>query len=286
MSSWIDASTPDGWLGRRYMEGNEIFAEEFDSNGDSRIDIWRFYHRGVLTSEERDLSGNGRVDCVSRWDPRSHRLLSFGRDSRKRGVYDLEISRSGGRDWEIREDRNLDGITDRVLFIRGPDDLFERLGINLPIQEDLIDRIPMEFWRELWSDDSFTSVITDYSRFSRGRLTQYGEWEGNGVKWRRAKTGSPPPPSRSANIDGAAIPPDLTPTARGETTDPVPSVSEPYAEPVAAPYVIDSYPEEPRAAPERPTLSDRTRYDSLPPGESAARSLPAPMRPPGVGPRR
>ncbi|MDR3078349.1 MAG: hypothetical protein LBV15_06270 [Planctomycetota bacterium] len=297
MSGWFGVTTPSGWQGRRYMDGGEIFAEEFDSNGDGRLDVWRFYRRGVLSSEERDLNADGRVDCVSRWDPRSHRLLYFARDTRHRGTNDLEIEAAGDRRWEIREDRNLDGITDRILFIQGPNNLFEVLGLDLALQEDVTSAIPAEYWRELWSDDAFTSVITDYRRYSRGQLSQYGELDGDAVRWRRAgpnfappaaQTASGPPPagpaSGSARISSA-------PSEAGAATAP-PSPPETYrpesdtGSQGDSGYVVS--PPVPEADPgeaSRPSFSDRTRYEDLPPGESAARSLPAPMRPPGVGRR-
>ena len=290
MSGWFGAMTPEGWIGRRYMDGDDIFAEEFDSNGDTRMDVWRFYHRGILTSEDRDLSGDGRIDCASRWDPRNHRLLSFGRDGKKRGIYDLEILSASDGTWEIREDRNLDGMADRVLFIQGPSDFFERLGLDLAVQDSLIDLIPAEYWRELRSDDSFTSAITDYRRYSRGNLVQYGEWDGKAVRWRRIGPGFVPPSLSAAPPRGARSE-ELTATPAeppAETAAP-PEGYGTEAGSVSEPYYADPYPEPAENPPmeaipaARPILSDRTRYRDLPPGESAARSLPAPMRPPGVG---
>ncbi|MDR2390115.1 MAG: hypothetical protein LBE84_00320 [Planctomycetota bacterium] len=290
MSGWLGAVTPEGWIGRRYMDGNDVFAEEFDSNGDARVDVWRFYHRGILTSEDRDLSGDGRIDCASRWDPRNRRLLSFGRDGKKRGIYDLEITSDSVRTWEIREDRNLDGIADRVLFIQGPSDFFERLGLDLAVEDSLVDAIPTEYWRELWSDDSFTSIITDYRRYSRGNLVQYGEWDGKAVRWRRVGPDFIPPripsaPEREATGSELAVAPAESPVetfpAPEEYGNEVGTVSEPYyAEPYPEP-VEDRQSETIQTG--RSAMSDRTRYRDLPPGESVARSLPAPMRPPGVG---
>jgi hypothetical protein len=293
MSGWLGAVTPEGWIGRRYMDGDDIFAEEFDSNGDTRVDIWRFYHNGILTSEDRDLSGDGRIDSASRWNPRNHRLLSFGRDGKKRGIYDLEILSASDGTWEIREDRNLDGMADRVLFIQGPSDFFERLGLDLAVQDSLIDLIPAEYWRELRSDDSFTSVVTDYRRYSRGNLVQYGEWDGKAVRWRRVGPGFVPPSLPSApprDATGAEL--AAAPTeSRTETISPPEEYRTEDAGGISEPYYADPYPEPAEDLPmetipaARPILSDRTRYRDLPPGESAARSLPAPMRPPGVGHR-
>ncbi|MDR1534639.1 MAG: hypothetical protein LBU64_06010 [Planctomycetota bacterium] len=292
MSSWLNAVTPEGWQGRRYQEGEAVIAEEFDSNGDGRIDIWRFYHRGLLTSEERDLAGGGRVDCVSRWDSRNRRLVYFGRDGRGRGIYDLEILSSGARDWEIREDRNLDGITDRVLFVRGDRDLFDRLGFNPAGRDSPIEWIPPEYWRELRLDDGFTGEITDYRRYGGGGLAQQGRWEGRRLVWRRAGAEGAPPPSPAAAPDSGLDRGEVAPLDRGEVapgSGPDPEsgtepggglISPPYRESPGGDYEPEGF-----SPPPRRVLSDRTRYEGLPPGESAARSLPLPMRPPGVGRR-
>ncbi len=282
MSGWFNVSTPEGWSGRRYMDGSEIFAEEFDSNADGRIDIWRFYRRGILTSEERDLKGEGKINFQSRWEPRERRLLLVQRDTDWRGINDLEIESTGSRRWEIREDRNQDGVTDRILIANGPSDLFERLGMDLFTQRDIIDNIPREYWYELWSDDTFTGTITDYRRFSRGEFSQYGEWQDGKVTWRKVTPDFvPPPPSVAVSPPPGYVPPASTGAAAepyadsGEFGGYAP---EPYADPGVQPF---DGPVQPTA----PAARDRTRYEGLPPGDSSARSLPAPMRPPGVGPR-
>ena len=317
MSGWFNVTTPDGWVGKRYMDGNEIFAEEFDSNSDARIDVWRFYRRGILSSEERDLNADGKINYQSRWEPRGRRLVSVLRDTRWRGVNDLEIEATGSRTWEIREDRNLDGVTDRILFVNGPSDLFERLGMDLAVQTDIIDSIPVEYWSELWSDDTFTGSITDYRRYSKGRLTHYGAWDGRKVAWKRTPPDFEPPPPPEPEFVAPAGPVEHGPNCpipncpeaicRVEPSDaPITDVREDpqyggmvgevYTDPQAGPYdptygqtYQDPYPvqqpylEPPGTLGTPPPLRDRTRYEGLPPGESAARSLPARMRPPGVG---
>ncbi|MCC8190675.1 MAG: hypothetical protein LIP77_08585, partial [Planctomycetes bacterium] len=319
MAGWFHVTTPDGWIGRRYMDGGQIFAEEFDSNGDGRLDVWRFYRRGLLSSEERDLNGDGRVNFQSRWDGREGRLVSALRDTDSRGVNDLEIEALAPRRWEIREDRNHDGITDRVLFIDAPPDIFEALGIDLASQRDIIDSIPVEYWRELWSDDAFTTTITEYRRFTRGTLSHYGEWNGRRVVWRAARDGDGwQGPARRDPTEIAEIPdvahgpncpipncpepmcqPGWTDTApvgglQTEAYPPDPYPSQPATEPFPAPdpgqgtalFLEDGGYDTPYfgpgyVEPRRPAVSDRTRYDSVPPGESAARSVPARMRMPG-----
>lgn len=299
LSGWFDVTTPEGWRGRRYMDGDEIFAEEFDTRGGGRIDVWRFYRNGVLSSEERDLNGDGRVDYQSRWDPRSRRLLWVKRDTNNRGVNDLEIEAAGDRRWEIREDRNLDGITDRVLIVNAPNNFFEWLGMDLSRQRDVVDSIPKEYWYELQADDSFTSVITDRRRYSRGQFTQYGEWENGNVSWRRVPPdfAPPPPPPPAAPVYGdphgpnCPIPGCTVPICRVEPSNapitnsmletPASGAFEPYPAPASP---LDAPPDGP-VRPAAPAARDRTRYEGLPPGDSAARSLPAPMRPPGEGRR-
>ena len=306
MSGWFNVTTADGWVGRRYMDGQDIFAEEFDADGDGRIDVWRFYSRGLLTSEERDLSGDGKVNYQSRWESKSGRLLSVLRDTDWRGVNDLEIESTTPRRWEIREDRNQDGVTDRILFVNGPTDLFEAIGINLATQRNVIDSIPREYWAELWSDDSYTMAFTDYRRFSKGGIVQYGQWDGRRIVWRRVgpdfEPPVPPPGPAAVQRPEMAI-------AHGPNC-PIPNCPEPMCrvEPSAGPVYTDpnyvpEYPPEGTAGlvqgfdpyppqsytgpgivePRRPTVSDRTRYDGLPPGDSAARSVPARMRMPGQG---
>ena len=291
MSGWFNVQTPDGWYGKRYMDGNEIFAEEFDSNGDARMDVWRFYRRGVLSSEERDLNYDGKVDFQSRWEPRDRRLMSVLRDTDRRGVNDLEIEATGRMRWEIREDRNHDGVTDRILIVNGPSDLFEQLGMDLSMQRGVIDNIPREYWYELWSDDTFTSSITDYRRYNRGEMTHYGEWDGRKVVWRKVEPGFEPPPPAQPQLAAG----------NGQTRDPgYPPAPETQPPQYATGPAENWTGEDPNASayeggttgyqdpgqygtPSAP--SDRTRYEGMPPGESAARSVPARMRPPGTSRR-
>lgn len=277
MSGWFNVTSQDGWAGKRYMDGNEIVAEEFDSNGDGRLDVWRFYRRGLLSSEERDLNGDGRVDFQSFWEPRQFRLMSVLRDTSSRGVNDLEIESTGRNRWEVREDRNRDGIADRVLIVNGPPDLFERLGMDLARQVDVIDNIPPEYWYELQSDDAYTRYITDYRRYSRGALTHYGTWDGTRVNWSR----TPPdfvPPAPAPQV--AVVPPTPGPVESYDGPGEA-ALGEPYTDPFADPFGGAPDYQDPFASPP-PVVSDRTRYEGLPPGDSGARSLPARMRPPGA----
>ncbi len=297
MSGWFNVTSPDGWQGRRYMDGAEIFAEEFDSNGDNRMDVWRFYRRGILSSEERDLRGDGKVNYQSRWDPRSLRLVSVFRDTQWAGVNDLEIEVIARNRWEIREDRNRDGVADRILIAVGPPDLFEMLGMDLAHQENIIDNIPMQYWYELQSDDAFTCAITDYRRYRNGALTHYGQWNGRTVVWQRTPPDFVPPVPEPVvvaapqPVDTAAIDPLTGQPYISEpyTTEPYAEptgtfLSEPYTDPMADPFATepDLY-GAPSGRFRGPT--DRTQYEGMPPGESAARSLPARMRPPGAGRR-
>lgn len=298
IASWSNVTTADGWVGRRYMDGSEIFAEEFDSNGDGRIDVWRFYRRGMLSSEERDLGSEGKVTYQSRWDAPQGRLVSVFRDTAGRGINDLEIESLNIRRWEVREDRNKDGVTDRILFVNGPPDLFETLGFDLARQSDVIASIPTEYWHEMWSDDSFTQSFTDYRRYSRGVLTHYGVWENGRIAWRRCPPDFEPPPAPPPQLavthgPNCTIPNCPEAVCRIEPSDaPItdvredPGVYEPtgvFLDGTAGgqypgePYVDRGYVEI-----RTPAVSDRTRYDTLPPGESSARSVPARMRMPGV----
>ena len=304
ISGWFNVTTPEGWQGRRYMDGNSIFAEEFDSNGDGRIDVWRFYRRGMLSSEERDLDGDGRVDLQTHWDARNVRLLSVFRDTNRRGVNDLEIEAVSARRWEIREDRNLDGTADRVLFVNGPPDLFDLLDMDLAVQTNVIDAIPREYWHELWTDEGYSGSITEYYRFTRGGVSQRGQWDGRRIAWSRSTgeyaAATPPPPARPPQVT-TAVPP---PVATGDIRDPFDfsqggldpydgmpqGQTPPYSELDPIPYPDMQQPMQPVARqpyfpPQGPAVRDRTRYEGLPPGDSAARSVPARMRPPGTSRR-
>lgn len=186
LSGWFNVATPDGWQGRRYMDGSMIIAEEFDVNGDGRIDVWRFYRRGILTSEERDTNGDGRVDLVSRYDPDTGLVTAVLRDTNKRGVNDIEIERTGNRRWVIYEDRNLDGTTARIVYVNAPADLFERHAIDPATTVDISSAVPRTYWHEMWSDDGYTGSITDYFRYNnRGFLSHYGQWNGRRIVWNR-----------------------------------------------------------------------------------------------------
>lgn len=296
LSGWINATTPEGWTGRRYMEADEIFAEEFDSNGNGRIDVWRFYRSGILTSEERDLTGSGRINYQSRWDPAQRRLISVFRDTNRSGTNDLEIEYVARGRWEVREDRNNDGIADRILILNGRPDLFEQLGLDLSQDTNIIDSIPTQHWYELQSDDEFTGSITLYRRYSRGTVSRYGYWDGRKIVWeRQPRAPVPPAPAYApqptapapAYDDGQAFDASQTQT----TPSYAPEAQQPGMEVFDTPYGSgeSSYTTDagtfyaPDAGPRTPT--DRTRYEGLPPGDSAARSLPARMRPPGANRR-
>ncbi|MDR1745638.1 MAG: hypothetical protein LBS30_07795, partial [Planctomycetota bacterium] len=305
MSGWFHVTTPGGWTGRRYMDGNEIFAEEFDANRDSRIDVWRFYRRGILTSEERDLTGDGRVDYVSRWDPNTGNLVAVLRDTNRRGVNDVEVEYTANNRWEARQDRNLDGITDRIVYVDAPQDMFQYLDIDPAAYGDIASAIPRDSWSEMWSDDGYTGAITDYFRFRRGTLTHYGEWNGRRVVWRRVPPDYlprrvPPPepqPAAPARPPYPDVPPDVSPyeqpqRGRSAAEEAIRNPFDvgagygdydPYAGMEAMPPPSSFAPEggsgagetpQPRIRPSAPAMTE------LPKNESFARSVPARMRPP------
>lgn len=271
MAGWFSVTSEDGWRGRRYVDGNTVFAEEFDSAGGGKIDVWRFYRRGVLSSEERDLNGDGRIDFVTRWDSHNQTLNSMARDTAFRGMNNLEMDVVEGGNWQIREDRNGDGVADRILLASGPYDFFSALALDLSIRGDVIGAVPMEYWLEYGADDGFTGSITDHRRYQRGAQTHYGVWEETQIVWYRGDGPAPPQvaalpapgPAQQYRYNDAGDPWDSTGQAGGYVA---PTYGDPF---------VDTSPIS--------TTRDRTRYDGLPPGESAARSLPARMRPPGVG---
>ncbi|MCC8116966.1 MAG: hypothetical protein LIP18_07450 [Planctomycetes bacterium] len=301
MSGWFNVTSPDGWPGRRYMDGDYIFAEEFDSNNDGRLDVWRFYRRGLLSSEERDLNGDGKVDYQTRWDTNTGSLIAVLRDTHKRGINDVELEWKGRNRWELREDRNLDGITDSILIFNAPINYFDSisLGGGLATQGEIAATIPREYWRELHVDEAFTGNITEYYRFARGNLTHRGEWTGRRIAWTRA-----PADYASGRIAGRRT--DVqTPPPSVVTGPPLPSRQPPFGESPAVTAVrapvalaagagvdVDPYSglAGPRAAP--PPVADPgigyvppMRRDGLPAGESSARSVPARMRMPGTSTR-
>ena len=357
MSGWFNVTSENGWRGRRYMDGSQIIAEEFATGRTGRIDVWRFYRRGVLSSEERDLNGDGRVDLQTRWDNRTGLMTAVFRDSNKRGINDVEIELVSNQRWEIREDRNLDGVTDRILYLSAPNDLFERLGADFSVRGDVTSSIPREYWREMHSDDAYIGSITDYYRYNgRGVLVQYGEWDGRRIAWRRCPpdfvptpvaaptrplvpeqprqggptlsyTGDPgmlEPPVTTVRdpFDLGAGPGDLDPYAGGTGAGPVPprydSQYPPYdyGDPAGGYVTPDPYaapvPPQPPAA-RQDTYADgrdpvrnasgnevigrgavtgdrqtagRGRADDLSVNDSAARAIPARMRPPGTATTR
>jgi hypothetical protein len=296
MSGWFNVTAPNGWRGRRYMDGNQVFAEEFASGASGRIDVWRFYRRGILTSEERDLNTDGKVDFQTRRDPRNGLMTSVLRDTARRGVNDLEIERINHNRWEVRQDRNLDGVTDRILFINAPNDFFDSLDENPANMPDAAAAIPRETWREVWTDDGYTGSITDYFRYNNaGVLTQYGQWDGRRIAWRRvapdfvppgAVPEAPPPPSApSAPFDQYPAQAQQTQSPEQPWTDPNAAVRDPFdmsgGETDTDPYAgLAAPPPEPAPASAQP------RMTGLPTDESSARSVPARMRPPGASERR
>lgn len=172
----FNVRTEQGWTGRRYTDNQFILAEEYDTNGDGRLDLWRFYSRGHLVAEERDLTGNGRVDYVAAWEGANRRLLSAARDADGRGVFDLQIeaSRTAGGlgQWRITEDRDRDGFADAILVVSGELALFSDLGIDLATVTDLSASIPVRYWRERRVADGYGNLGA-YLRYSGGQPTAY-----------------------------------------------------------------------------------------------------------------
>jgi hypothetical protein len=273
LAGWFSVTSENGWQGRRYVDGNTVFAEEFDSDGDGKIDVWRFYRRGVLSSQERDLNGDGKIDYVARWDSPSQMLVSMARDTSFRGMNNLEMDVLPSGEWQIREDRNGDGVADRILVAAGPYEFFSGLALDLSVRDNAIGGVPSEYWVEYSADDGFTGTVTDFRRYQRGVQTHYGVWEESRVVWRRYDGATPPP-------QVAYAPAPTQPAAPGPPrADPALGGGQPRYDPNAPQQSYDPFVD---AAPGQLTR-DRTRYEGMPPGESAARSLPARMRPPGVG---
>ncbi len=306
LSGWFNVATPDGWQGRRYMDGSMIIAEEFDANGDGRIDVWRFYRRGILTSEERDTNGDGRVDLVSRYDPDTGLVTAVLRDTNRRGVNDVEIERTGNRRWVIYEDRNLDGTTDRIVYVNGPPDLFERHAIDPATTVDISSAIPRTYWHEMWSDDGYTGSITDYFRYNnRGILTHYGQWNGRRIVWNRCPPDFVPRPVTPTIAPDRFAPPAVAvqpvqPVAPAPApAGPAGPVRDPFdlsagtmdADPYAgltaqpaAPQPIDQAVLDPFPGPAAPApMPSQPAYipGTVSTEGSAARAIPARMRPPG-----
>jgi hypothetical protein len=291
------------------MDGDQIFAEEFASGATGRIDVWSFYRRGVLTSEERDFNGDGKVDFQTRWDPRNGLLASVLGDTTMRGVNDLEVERTANNRWEIRQDRNLDGVTDRILFVAAPNDMFDSLDTDFATQSDIASLVPPENRREMWSDDAYTGSITDYYRYnSSGVLGQYGQWDGREIDWRRvppdfvpqtafaaapaapAQTFAPPPAAPAPVAQPQPFPAGYPPETIRDPFDLAAGAGDmdPYAGLTAAPATPDNAAQTgwdegtARAAPP----PSAPRVAQLPADESSARSVPARMRPPGSSARR
>lgn len=308
LSGWFNVTAPDGWQGRRYMDGSMIFAEEFDANGDGRMDVWRFYRRGILTSEERDTTGDGRVDLVTRYDSASGFVTAVLRDSNKRGVNDIEVERTDSRRWVIYQDRNLDGTTDRIVYVNAPPDLFEAYGIDPATTVDISSAIPRQYWSEIWSDDGFSGSITDYFRYNnRGVLTHYGQWNGRRIVWNRCPPDFVPRPMTPTLAGNRpAQQPAPAPVAAPQPQRPIPAerpgtVRDPFdlaagRQDVDPYYGMEGQPIAPPAQRAPDASTAREGYapvaapsraapvwsaDGMPPGDSAARAVPARMRPPG-----
>lgn len=316
MTGWFNVGTREGWSGRRYMDGDAIVAEEFDSNRDENVDVWRFYRRGVLSSEERDLNHDGKIDLVTRWDGQTGNVVSAMRDTHQRGVNDIEVEYNGRNRWEVREDRNYDGVTDRIIIAQAPPDIFQAQGIDMTSQIDIAAGIPMEYWAEVWSDDGFSGNITDYFRYNRGVLTHHGVWDGRRVVWTRVPpdyvpprpTPATPPGYREMDQLARRDPERFAPQPPGVATvrDPFnldPSGLDPYAgigprNPEPAPVWGGAIRQQQQEPPPPPPQQARApaagggfgsgagaRYDA---GryrdESSARAVPARMRAPGQSP--
>lgn len=313
LAGWYSVTSPEGWTGRSFTDNRQIFAEEFDTNRDNAMDVWRFYRSGVLSSEERDLNFDGRVDYQSKWDTKSGTLMGVTRDTESAGINDLEIERLARNRWLIREDRNKDGVADRILTVVGPPNLFDRLEIDLTRERSVIDKIPTEYWAEVELDNGYSGNISERYRYSRGRPVERGISDGKRVVWRRYRPDDPAssaPPAVAAR--NAAAPATASPTGSGGFAEPSTAtfptdVNDPFSAPsfgagdptYTEPSALGSgepFPTAPTPGFEPPTPSggdlvtpsiplpasrDRRRYDGLPPGDSAARSLPLPMRPPG-----
>lgn len=196
----FNVRTEQGWTGRRFTINQHLLAEEYDTDGDERIDLWRFYSGGFLVSEERDLLGHGRIDHVAAWEGASRRLLSAARDSQGRGVFDLQVEHDGpagayrvGR-WRIARDANADGFADLLLTVEGPPSLFADLGIDLATVDDLAAVIPAQYWRE-WRADDGTGRLGPYLRYLNGQPTHRAtviDDRGTPVAWEPIPPGADP----------------------------------------------------------------------------------------------
>jgi len=254
LTGWYYVTSEEGWNGRSFASNGQTFAEEWDTNGDGRLDLWRFWDRGRLSSEQRDLLHDGRVTFESLWDTRTGRLVFVARDTNGSGVYDLEVIASAVREssvtWEVRQDRNNDGRNDLILIVEGPPNLFETLNIDLATVPDAANAIPREFWRELRTDDGFVGEITERVQFRGGIEVARLVPDGDTYVWRRLPRESHPREPLQEVGTGRRT------TRRTDSTD----IMTPGA-----------------------SGRDGRRWTDVPPGGSSARSLPAPMSPPGGG---
>ena len=212
--------TPEGWQGRRFTDNRFVLSEQYDTNADTRLDLWRYYDQGRLVAEERDLLGSGDIHYVAAWIPADGRLVSAARDREGRGTFDTQIEYVENRvqhRWRVAEDRNGDGYADRVLILEGPHHLFQTLGIDLATVPSVIDAIPRAHWRETRADPAFTGTLGPTIRFRDGvaydRVAAY-DAKGAALRVDRIPAGVDPdtwePPAATESGDG------LGPASTGE----------------------------------------------------------------------
>jgi len=246
LTGWQDASSPEGWRGKRYCENQQTVSEEFDAVGnDGRIDLWRFYHKGVLLTEERDRNQDDRVDCRAEYSATSGELRAITRDTNFDGQTDLEVTYLGGYRWQEVWDRNQDGTADFVLLFRGPSRLLTELKADPVRVGDLREIVPADLWQEATLDEDRDGRYDSWIRYHKGQPVDRGvdaDQDGQVDSWQRTGSAAqpapppadpialPPPPAGESKPGGYTAITTVQPREMPEER-PAPAAPEPAAEP-------------------------------------------------------
>lgn len=198
LSLWTRARSPEGWTGQRYSENGLPVREQFDAVGDDgAVDVWRFYQRGILIREERELKGNGIKDFTVWYSPVTRDLIALERDTDGNSTTDYTLRYTERGTWIETIDINGDDAAERQVTLRGDHSLLR--GVDSLAIKDVRAVVPKTALAEVAEDRSKDGVLDTWTRFRDGQPIQAGTLdEASGrVQWQTVPVA--PKPEKAAS---------------------------------------------------------------------------------------
>jgi len=192
--------SPEGWPGIRYLENGIVVSEELDSlERDNRYDLWRYYTKGRLTRELRDMNRDGLIDLEIQYSQKNGFIESIRRfelEARKptMTLFPIPIKHL----WIQRMDRDLDGTFDFEFTFHGSLNALSVLAIAPSMIGDARDFVPQTEWRRLAMDTNGDDLLDSWIYYRNGHPHTVGtDSDGDGLVDRHARVrkgeGAPSP---------------------------------------------------------------------------------------------